>query len=139
MSGDGGQLTTVTVSGPLFRSYTLRTLGVGLSYDFVNPTGVFLTMALTGGSNWQIERIEDRGTDETSTASRTGSDLGLGASMHLRLRPVFVGARPTFAVRYERMWGDACLGGLDSACLPGRSVTLSAGLSWVFGGELTIP
>jgi hypothetical protein len=37
-------------------------------------------------------------------------------------------SRPSFAFRYERSWGDACLAGV-----------VSAGLSWVFGGELRAP
>jgi hypothetical protein len=109
----------------------MRTWGLGGSYDFRNSTGVFLTLALDATANWQVERLEHLGSRERTTFDGSATELGLGASANVRLRPLLARLRPVIALRYERIWGADCL--QDAACWPDRDVFgLSAGFGWVF-------
>lgn len=117
------------VSGPFDQSYSMKTVGFGISYDFVNPTDVMLTLGLNGASNWQVEGLTHLQTGERSGNS-TGSNYSLGVSADLRLRPVTGRIRPLLSLRYDRIRDGRCEA--DAACLRGRSVFgFAAGVSWV--------
>jgi hypothetical protein len=117
------------VPGTLGVSYEMRSAGVGISYDFINPTDVMLTLALTGTRNWRRERLTHRVTGQPFDHELSAS-LGLSASAHLRLRPLVSGMRPEFAVRYDHSGRGACASG--SACWQGhRAFGLSIGVGWV--------
>jgi hypothetical protein len=117
------------VPGTLSVSYDMRTVGVGVSYDFINPTDVMLTLALTGTRNWPTERIRHVVTGQRFR-NDLASTLGFIASAHLRLRPVLGGIRPEFSVHYDRSGGGDCAA--DAACWGGRSAFgVSVGFGWV--------
>lgn len=117
------------VPGTLDVFYGMRSLGLGLSYDFVNPTDVLLTLALTGTKNWRTERIDHSVTGDRSARDLTSS-LGLSASAHLRLRPLLGGLRPEFSVRYDYSGDGTC--DASNPCWEERSAFgVSVGLGWV--------
>lgn len=117
------------VDGPFDQSFSMRTMSVGLSYDFRNPVDVYLNLGLNAGRTRQIERLTHLDTGE-ETEDPTDWDHSLGGSLDLRLRPLFGPLRPAFSLRYDRIFGGSCAA--DAPCLPDRSVwSLSAGLSWV--------
>jgi len=112
------------------RSLSLRTLGVGISYDIENPTDVMLTLGLHGALNRQTEHLTDIDTGVRSSVTGTDSDFSFGLSADLRLRPVVSRLRPAFTFRYDRVSTITCAA--DAACFGGRNVWgLSAGISWV--------
>lgn len=120
---------TTCVDGPFDQSFSMRTMALGLSYDFQNPVDVYLNLGLNAGRTRQIEHLTHLDTGE-ETDERTDWDYSLGGSLDLRLRPLVGPLRPAFGARYDRIFGGACTP--DASCLPDRSVwSLSAGLSWV--------
>lgn len=117
------------VPGTLAVSYTMRSAGLGISYDFINPTDVMLTLGLTATRNWRTERV-----DHLATGQRFVNDLptglGVSASAHLRLRPLLGALRPEFSVRYDYSGSGECAA--DAACLAGHEAYgVSIGFSWV--------
>ena len=132
MSEDGGEVAqscgfTSCVDGPFNQSYSMRTAGVGLSYDFINPTDVVLTLAMNAGANWQLENLERVDSGEEIDGSEIGSDYSLGGSLDLRLRPWLGPLRPVFSVRYDRIWAGDCAA--DTSCGTDRNAwAFSAGL-----------
>lgn len=106
------------VPGTLATGYALRTLGLGLSYDFVNPTDVMLTLALTGTKSWHDEEVEHLATG-SSSRHELASSLGLSLSAHLRLRPVVSVIRPELILHYDYNGRGECAAG--TACWSGRS------------------
>lgn len=119
------------VEGPFDQSYSMRTVGVGLSYDFINPTDVVLTLGMNAGANWQLERLENLVSGEQLNGSEIGSDYSLGGSLDLRLRPWLGPLRPVFSVRYDRIWASACPE--DASCGSDRHAwAFSAGLGVAF-------
>lgn len=116
-------------AGPFDQSFSMRMISFGLSYDFRNPTGVYLDLGLNAGSSYQIEHLTHVETGQ-EMEERTDSDFTLGGSMDLRLRRLIGPFRPAFGARYDRVFASPC--DADAACFPDRSVwSLSAGLSWV--------
>ena len=115
--------------GPFEQSYSMRLVYLGLSYDFPNPTDVYLNLGLNVGRNQQTEHLThvDSGSKiEMGPADETT----LGGSVDLRLRPLLGPLRPAFSARYDRIFESDCVA--DGICLPGRDVwSLSVGLSWV--------
>lgn len=121
------------VPGALGVSYRVRSAGLGISYDFVNPTDVFLTLGLIATRNWRSERVEHQ-----ATGARAENELpvswGLSASAHLRLRPLLGSMRPEFSMHYDYSGRGECAA--DAACWPGqRAFGLSIGLGWVFRSD----
>lgn len=117
------------VPGVLGVSYQMKSLGFGLSYDFINPTDVMLTLAATGTRNWRRERIRHLGTGQPYDHELSAS-LGFSASAHLRLRPLMSGMRPELSLRYDRSGRGDCLP--DAACWQGHGAFgVSVGFSWV--------
>lgn len=116
-------------SGPFGRSYSVRLLYAGVSYDFRNSTDIYLNLGLNVGSSAQTEHFTHLESGEESEVD-AGEETTLGGSVHLRLRPLVGPFRPVFAGRYDRLFESDCLA--DAACVPGRDVwTISVGLSWV--------
>jgi len=113
---------TPCTPGTLVTSFDMRTAGVGVSYDFINPTDVMLTLSLTGTKSWHTERFEDVVTGARSESDLT-SNLGFSASAQLRLRPVLAGIPPEFGVHYDH-GGRGEWGGRNA-------FGFSAGLGWV--------
>jgi hypothetical protein len=113
---------TPCVPGPLSTSFGMRTAGIGVSYDFVNPTDVMLTLSLTGTKSWHTVRHEHLATGDRSE-SHLASNLGFSGSAQLRLRPVFAGIRPELTVHYDH-GGRGEWGGRNA-------FGFSAGLGWV--------
>jgi hypothetical protein len=119
------------VPGPFEQAYVMRTAGIGLSYDFVNPVDVWLTLVLSGTANWQVERLQHLESGERTTLDSGGADLGVAAAAHLRLWPLLFGLRPEITLHYDRVFPSECM--LDAACWPARDVFgISAGFGWVF-------
>ena len=109
--------------------YEMRSAGLGISYDFINPTDVMLTLAVTGTRNWRYERITHRATGQPYD-HEVPTSLGFSASAHLRLRPWMSGMRPEFGVRYDYSGQGAC--GPEVACWQRHDAFgLSFGFSWV--------
>lgn len=135
MSEDGGQITQTCLSAPctgaIFdRSYSLRTIGLGISYDIENPTDVMLTLGVHGATNRQTEHLRDLDTGERFAHDGSDSDFSYGLSVDLRLRPVVSRIRPAFTIRYDRVSANTCAA--DAGCFGGRNVfAISAGVSWV--------
>ncbi|MGD2047152.1 MAG: hypothetical protein PVJ80_13035 [Gemmatimonadota bacterium] len=126
---DCGEAPAPCVPGTLAVSYEMKSAGLGISYDFVNPTDVMLTLGLTATRNWRTERVE-----HLSTGARFVNDLptsyGLTASAHLRLRPLLTGIRPEFTVYYDHSGRGQCQA--DAACWRGhKAFGLALGFSWV--------
>lgn len=118
------------VPGALAVSYRMRSLGLGISYDFINPTDVMLTLGLTATRNERTERVDHLATGQRFVR-RMPTSLGLAASAHLRLRPLLSGIRPEFSVRYDYSGSGECAA--DAACLDGHEAFgVSVGFSWVF-------
>ena len=116
--------------GPFDRSFSLRTIGVGISYDIENPTDVMLTLGLHGATNRQTEHLRNVETGARTDAGESDSDYSVGFSADLRLRPVMARLRPAFTVRYDRVSQGSCPAG--ASCFRGRDVvSISAGVSWV--------
>lgn len=122
---DCAGLAGACVPGTLRSSYAMKTVGVGLSYDFVNPTDVMLTLGLTGTRSWHSEHLRDVATGE-QFRNDLPSSLGFSASAHLRLRPMLSGIRPEFAVHYD--YGARVARALDSSR---NAFGVSIGLGWV--------
>lgn len=117
------------VPGMLSTSYRMKTVGLGVSYDFVNPTDVMLTLGLTGTKSWHTERLEHLGTGGR-LENDLASSLGFSASAHLRLRPVLSGIRPEIGIHYDHAARGDCRA--DAACRSGRNAFgVSVGLGWV--------
>ena len=129
---DGGEVAqscgfASCIDGPFNQSYSMRTVGMGLSYDFINPTDVVLTLAMNAGANWQLESLEHIDSGEELTGTEIGSDYSLGGSLDLRLRPWLGPLRPVFSVRYDRIWAGDCAA--DTSCGSDRNAwAFSAGL-----------
>lgn len=122
------------VDGLFERSNHMRTVGFGLTFDFVNPVDVWLTLVLSGTANWQSERFRHIQTGEQATLESSGADLGLASAAYLRLRPLVLGLRPEVSLHFDRIFAGACAA--DAPCWPSRNVFgLSAGLGWVWGSE----
>ncbi len=118
------------VAGPFEQTHELQTLGLGLSYDFVNATDVWLTLVFSGTVNRQIERLRHVQTGEKTSIGPGGQDLGIAAAAHLRLRPLVLGLRPELALHYDRVFASDCAA--DAPCWPSRDVFgISAGFGWV--------
>ncbi len=116
-------------AGPFALTHELQTLGVGLSFDFVNPTDVWLTLVVGGTVNRQSERFRNVESGERASVG-SGHDYGLAAAVHLRLRPLVLGLRPQLALHYDRVFASACVP--DATCWPSRDVFgVSAGFGWV--------
>lgn len=113
---------TPCVPGALSTSFSMRTAGVGVSYDFVNPTDVMLTLSLTGTKSWHTERLVHRVTGVRSENDLT-SNLGFSAAAQLRLRPVLAGVRPEFTIHYDH-GGRGEWGGRNA-------LGFSVGFGWV--------
>ena len=130
---DCAVVTTPCVPGTLDVSYQMRSAGLGISYDFINPTDVMLTLALTGTRHWRKERLRHLSTGEPFDHELSAS-LGLSASAHLRLRPLLSGMRPEFGLRYEVSGSGDCAA--DGPCWPGHNAFgVSVGFSWVLRAE----
>lgn len=135
MSEDGGQIAQICASAPCTgasfdRSYSLRTIGIGISYDIENPTDVMLTLGVHGATNRQTEHLRDLDTGEHFANAGADSDFSYGFSADLRLRPVVSRIRPAFTIRYDRVSAKTCA--VDAGCFGGRNVfAVSAGVSWV--------
>jgi hypothetical protein len=120
---------TPCTPGRLSTSFGMRTAGIGISYDFVNPTDVMLTLALTGTKSWHTERLENPETGDRLENDLT-SNLGFSTSAHLRLRPVLGGIRPELGVHYDRGGRGECASA--APCWGGRNAFgFSVGLGWV--------
>ena len=112
----------------------MRTLGVGLTYDFVNPVDVWLTLVLSGTANWHSERFRHVQTGEHTTLGSGGAEFGIATAAYLRLRPLVLGLRPAVSFHYDRIFAGECAP--DAPCWPSRDVFgLSAGFGWVWGSE----
>lgn len=115
--------------GPFDQSHSLDLIYVGLSYDFPNPTDVYLNLGLNLGSARQTEHLTHTTSGEEIDVG-AGDETTLGGAVDLRLRPLIGPLRPAFAARYDRIFESDCPA--DSTCFPGRDVwSLSVGLSWV--------
>jgi hypothetical protein len=120
------------VTGPFEQTHAMRTAALGLSYDFVNPVDVWLTLVVSGTANWHVERFRHVETGERTSLDSGGTDYGVAAAAHLRLRPVVLGLRPEISLHYDHVFAGACLP--DAACWPSRDVFgISAGFGWVLG------
>jgi hypothetical protein len=119
------------VPGPFEQTHAMRTAGLGLSYDFVNPVDVWLTLVLSGTANWQVERLRHVESGERTTLDSGVTDVGVAAAAHLRLRPLWLGLRPEISLHYDRVFASDCR--LDAACWPARDVFgISVGFGWIF-------
>jgi hypothetical protein len=119
------------VQGPFEQTYAMRTAGLGVSYDFVNPLDVWPKLVFSATANWQVERLRHLESGERTRIDPGGADLGAAAAAHLRLRPLVLGLRPELSLHYDRVFASDCL--LDAPCWPARSVFgISAGFGWVF-------
>jgi hypothetical protein len=117
------------VPGSLRMSYRMRTAGLGVSYDFVNPTDVVLTVTVAGTKNWHREHARHLDTGERF-GNDLASSLGFSTSAHLRLRPILSGLRPELTVRYDRSGSGHC--STEPACVTGQSAFgVSVGFGWV--------
>ena len=117
------------VPGTLGVTYQLKAAGVGISYDFINPTGVMLTLAVTGTRNWRREKVRHSATGQAYDHELSAS-LGVAASAHLRLRPLGGGMRPELGLHYRSSGRGDCVAG--AACWQGRrALGISVGFSWV--------
>lgn len=115
--------------GPFDQSHSMQLVFVGLSYDFPNPTDVYLNLAVNLGRTQQTEHLENMTSGEEFD-SGGGEETTLGGAIDLRLRPFIGPLRPAFSARYDRIFQSDCLA--DGVCFPERDVwTLSVGLSWV--------
>lgn len=115
--------------GPFDQSYSMRLIYLGLSYDFPNPTDVYLNLGLNVGRNQQTEHLTHRDTGEESKLGPE-DETTLGGSVDLRLRPLIGPLRPVFSGRYDRIFAQDCPA--DGICFPARDVwSISVGLSWV--------
>lgn len=131
MLQDCGGAPASCVPGTLAVSYQMKSAGLGISYDFINPTDVMLTLGVTATKNWRTERVE-----HLSTGAQFLNDLptsyGVLASAHLRLRPLITGIRPEFSVYYDHSGRGECQA--DAACWRGhKAFGLAVGFSWVLG------
>jgi len=118
-------------TGPYEQTYTTRTAGLGLTYDVSPDSDVRLTLAAGATANWLARTDRHVSTGESATVDPTGSDLGLGASARIRLRPLWRGLRPGLSFHYERVLASDCVP--DAPCWPGRSVLgFSVGFGWIF-------
>lgn len=115
--------------GPVEQSFAMRSVMFGLSYDFRNPTDVYMNLGFNGGLHWQIDKVTNLDSGSTEQAE-SDPDFSLGLSLDLRLRPLVGPLRPVLTARYDRIFGESCT--LETACRPDRSVWgFSAGLSWI--------
>jgi hypothetical protein len=118
--------------GPFDQTHTMRTAGFGLSYDLVSPMDLRLSLVFSGTATWQVERLRHVETGERSTLDAGGADVGASVAAYLGLRPLLLGLRPRFGLRYDRVFASDCVP--DAPCWPGRDVFgVSAGVGWVFG------
>lgn len=108
--------------GMLSTSFGMRTVGIGVSYDFVNPTDVMLTLSVTGTKSWHSQRLEHLATGDR-TESDLAPNLGFSTALQLRLRPMLAGIRPEFAVHYDH--------GGRGAWVSRDALGFSVGLGWV--------
>lgn len=110
-------------------SYEERAAGLGISYDFINPTDVMLTLAFTGTRNWRREKVTHLSTGRPYD-HEVSSSFGFSAAAQLRLRPLMGGMRPELGLRYDHSGRGRC--GVDIACWQGHDAFgLSFGFSWV--------
>lgn len=115
--------------GPFDQSHSMRHLFVGLSYDFPNPTNVYLNLGLNVGRTQQTEHLVHTGSGAKMDVGAP-DETTLGGSVDLRLRPLIGPLRPVFAARYDRILEGDCAA--DGVCFPARNMWgLSVGLSWV--------
>jgi hypothetical protein len=116
-------------AGPFEQRYSMRIFYAGLSYDFRNPTDVYLNVSLNVGRNQQTEHLRHlQGGEDLDVGP--GSQGTVGGSVDLRLRPFLGPFRPVFSGRYDRVMESECPA--DGTCAPSRDVwSVSVGLSWV--------
>lgn len=115
--------------GPFEQDYSMRIVYGGLSYDFRNPTDVYLNLGLNVGRNQQTERLTHLEDGEDLKVG-PGAQTTVGGSVDLRLRPLLGPLRPHFSGRYDRIMESECPA--DGICAPSRDVwSISVGLSWV--------
>lgn len=116
-------------TGPFEQEYALQMFYGGVSYDFRNPTDVYLNLGLNVGRNQQTEHLThlEGGEDlEVEPSAQTT----VGGSVDLRLRPLIGPLRPVFSGRYDHIMESECPA--DGICAPSRGVwSISVGLSWV--------
>lgn len=115
--------------GPFDQSHALRLLYVGLSYDYPNPTDVYLNLGVNVGRTHQTERLANTASGERMELGAP-EEMTLGGHVDLRLRPFIGPLRPVFTARYDRIFEGDCVA--DGTCFPERDLwSISVGLSWV--------
>lgn len=120
---------TECTAGPFEQEYSMRMIYAGLSYDFRNPTDVYLNLGLNVGRNQQTEHLTHREGGEDLEVGPSAQTT-VGGSVDLRLRPFLGPFRPVFSSRYDRIMESECPA--DGICAPSRDVwSISVGLSWV--------
>lgn len=116
-------------AGPFEQDYRMRMFYGGVSYDFRNPTDVYLNLGVNVGRNQQTEYLTHLEDGEDLEVG-PGAQTTVGGSMDLRLRPLIGPLRPVFSGRYDRVMESECPA--DGICAPSRDVwSISVGLSWV--------
>ena len=134
LSENGGEVAqhcnfATCTPGPFEQFHSIGLLFAGLSYDFPNPTDVYLNFGVNVGRTQQTERLVHMTSGERID-SRGGDETTLGGSIDLRLRPFLGPLRPAFSARYDRIFQADCVA--DGLCFPARDLwSVSVGLSWV--------
>lgn len=115
--------------GPFDQTHAMQLIYLGLSYDYPNPTDVYLNLGVNVGRTQQTERLAHTTSGEEMKLSG-GDETTLGGAIDLRLRPFIGPLRPAFTARYDRIFQADCVA--DGICFPARDLwSVSVGLSWV--------